>query len=354
MRNQMWLYEAISKFPLTKKSFSLKVLLVAFIGIHIPLFGIIGFVLFVDTTEIPKWNVALFTLVFTLFSTGITLLILNNLLKPVLIAKDALLRFKDYSKLPNLPLQFNDEAGILMREVQQTIETLMRIESERENVLHLLQHDLQGPINDSISVLELAKRNSLDNDVISILEDSFRAQRNRLLKSIDYIKSQKNLAAQKDVLVSVSLEQLVNDALQSVKIVAKRKKVGFELEIIQKEPYLLPKIILDRILTNLLDNAIKHSPENEKIQIKTNVNDKILIIQIKDFGTGIPDDVMPSLFELAKGGLDNYDSENPSMGIGLNLCQKLIQSIGGRIVATNNDSGHGATFIVEYLLADKT
>lgn len=354
MKNQMKLYEALSKFPIINNSFSLKVLFVAFIGIHIPLFGIIGFVLFIDTIEISRWNVALFTLLLTLFSTGITLFILNNLLKPVLIAKNALLRFKDYSRLPNLPIQFNDEAGILMREVQHTIETLTRIESERENVLHLLQHDLQGPINTSISVLELAKNNSLDNDLISILEDSFRDQKNRLLKSIDYIKSQKNLTAQKDALVSVSLEQLLNDALGNVKVEANRKKVGFELEIIQKETYLLPKIILDRILTNLLDNAIRHSPENEKVQIKTSVNDKILNIHVKDFGVGIPDDVLPSLFEVKKRDLNNYDSKNPSMGLGLNLCQKLMQSIGGRIVATNNDSGHGATFMIEYLLTENT
>lgn len=111
----MRFYHLLSGLPFFKKSFSLKILFIAFIGIHIPLFGIIGYLLSSDIENISAWSIVIFTLLFTLFATGVTLIILNRLLKPVLLAKDALIEFKEYSKLPNLPTEYIDEGGVLMR-----------------------------------------------------------------------------------------------------------------------------------------------------------------------------------------------------------------------------------------------
>ena len=346
--NVMRAYHFLSQVPVVQNSFSLKIIVVAFIGIHVPLFGIIGYLVNSQMPSASAWSIAIFTLIMTLGATGITLFILNKLLKPVIISKEALIQFKNFSTIPNLPTEYDDEGGVLMREVQNTIESLSKIEEERENVLHILRHDLQGPINNSISILRLAKIDKLSSDKIEALENNFETQRKRLLNSIDYIKSQHNLEARKEALVYISLKELILNAVHIVDIEAKAKNIEFEISVDGEEKLELPKILLDRVITNLLDNAIKHSPKNGKILIKGSINKKNLKIDIIDEGDGVPEDVLPYLFKISKAKTEDYNPDKPSMGLGLYLCQKIMKSIGGKISAANNKNSKGAKFSVKY------
>ncbi|MDN3203325.1 sensor histidine kinase [Algoriphagus sediminis] len=343
-------YSFLSRVPVIKNSLSLKVLLVAFIGIHVPLFGIIGYLLNSELAKTQAWNVALFTFFMTILATIITLIVLNKLLKPVILAKEALLQFKEYSKIPDLPTDYQDEGGVLMREVQQTIESLSRIEEERENILHILRHDLQGPINSSLAVLELVKTDLLDEQTIEKLQSNFHVQLNRLLTSIDYIKSQRNLQEQKNSLERVSLKNLISSAIGHVHYEADIKKIEFQQTEIPNEKVLLPLVILDRVMTNLLDNAIKYSEKGGRVVISSAISEGVLKIDIKDFGEGLKPEILSSLFHISKSDREDYDIQNPSMGLGLYLCQKLMNSVGGRIIAKNNQKEPGATFGIEYVI----
>ncbi len=298
------------------------------------------------------WSIAIFTLIMTLVATGVTLFILNKLLRPVIMAKEALIEFKEYSKIPDLPTKYNDEGGVLMREVQKTIESLSNIQEERENVIHILRHDLQSPINNSLSILELLKTDTLDREAIDSLETNFQIQRKRLLTSIDYIKNQKNLQARKNSLTNFSIKKLIDEAIENVNYELNAKNIEIETTHFQDKNILIPKVILDRVLTNLLDNAIKHSKANEKVIINSIVEDNLLKIQIKDFGDGIPKDVLPLLFKLNDSKRKSYNPDKPSMGLGLYLCQKLMHSVGGRILASNNKNTSGAKFTIEYILSE--
>jgi len=347
-------YNYLSKIPFLKKSFSLKIIVVAFIGIHVPLFGIIGYLLNSQLASESAWSIAIFTLVMTLGATGITLLILNKLLKPVLRAKEALEQYKEYSKIPNLPTHYSDEGGILMREVQKTIEAMSNIEEERKNLIHILRHDLQGPINNSLGILELLKTDSLDKEAIESLQSNFIDQRERLLTSIDYIKSQRNLEDHKKSLEDIEITDLISQTINNKSIEADYRNISFEINDRVNQKISLPKVILDRVISNLLDNAIKHSEKGGKVIISSEMDEDILRIKIEDRGKGIPEDILSSLFKLNDKTSEDYDPNKPSMGLGLYLCQKLMNSVGGKITAGNNNAEDGAYFTVEYILHENT
>ncbi|MBO6759756.1 MAG: hypothetical protein JJ909_02110, partial [Roseivirga sp.] len=82
-------YTFLSRVPVLQNRFTLKILAVAFVGIHIPLFAIIGYLLITHLPPETATPIAILTLLFTLIATGITLLILTKLLKPVMLAKRA-------------------------------------------------------------------------------------------------------------------------------------------------------------------------------------------------------------------------------------------------------------------------
>ena len=113
----MKLYDKLSNISFLKKSYAFKFLFVAFIGIHIPLIGILFFVLYAKNTISPD-SILIFALIMTLLATLITLLILNKLIRPILLASKSLDEYRNNRILSELPTQYTDEAGLLMRNIQ--------------------------------------------------------------------------------------------------------------------------------------------------------------------------------------------------------------------------------------------
>ena len=111
-------YNKLHAVKFLKKSYSLKFLFISFIGIHIPLIGIIIFLLSTDA-GLEKSTLIIITLILTLVATASTLFILNSLIKPLIYSKNALQDYISEKKLPNLPTHYKDEVGVLMQLIQQ-------------------------------------------------------------------------------------------------------------------------------------------------------------------------------------------------------------------------------------------
>ncbi len=117
-------YEALSKLPFPR-SYPGKMLLVAFLGIHVPLLTLIFYL--ARAAPVPlraKVRILLVVLVATLSGTAATLLSLRALLAPVSSASEALRRYLDRAELPELPTGYQDEAGKLMSDVRYVAERL--------------------------------------------------------------------------------------------------------------------------------------------------------------------------------------------------------------------------------------
>ncbi len=117
-------YEALSKLPFPK-SYAGKMLLVAFLGTHVPLVVLSFYFALVSSLSLrAKLRTLLVALVATLTGTAATLLGLRALLAPVSSASEALRRYLDRAELPELPTGYRDEAGKLMADVRYVTERL--------------------------------------------------------------------------------------------------------------------------------------------------------------------------------------------------------------------------------------
>jgi diguanylate cyclase (GGDEF)-like protein len=122
MNQKLFLYSFLAQFPLLKKSYTAKIMVVAFLGTHVPLLSLIfNFV----TSNSYSWEMAmqvlLNALLATLAGTAATLGVLRYLLAPVILTSVALEDYLQTKKLPELPTQFTDEAGTLMADTSQTL-----------------------------------------------------------------------------------------------------------------------------------------------------------------------------------------------------------------------------------------
>ncbi|MEH2209600.1 putative bifunctional diguanylate cyclase/phosphodiesterase [Nostoc sp.] len=119
------LYSFLASFPLLKKSYTAKIMLVAFLGTHIPLLSLLlSFVISNSYSLEMTIRVMLIALLATLAGTGATLYAIHHLLKPVILTSAALQNYLNTKTLPELPTEFTDEVGTLMADTSQTLHKL--------------------------------------------------------------------------------------------------------------------------------------------------------------------------------------------------------------------------------------
>jgi diguanylate cyclase (GGDEF)-like protein len=121
------LYALLARLP-WPKCYLGKLMLITFLGIHVPLIALVLYLVFAASTDLrASLSVLVIVLVATLFGTVLTLCALYALLRPVSLASKALYDYLDSGRLPSLPTNFTDQAGRLMANVQYVIQQLDRV-----------------------------------------------------------------------------------------------------------------------------------------------------------------------------------------------------------------------------------
>ena len=120
MKNNLLIYSLLSALPFPT-SYLGKIMLVAFLGIHVPLLALIFYSLYLPGGLDSKLQLLIIALVGTVLGTGFTLYMLYLLLAPVSLASRMLRDYINDKKVPELPTQFTDEVGRLMADIQYTV-----------------------------------------------------------------------------------------------------------------------------------------------------------------------------------------------------------------------------------------
>lgn len=144
------------------------------------------------------------------------------------------------------------------------------------------------------------------------------------------------------------LKTLVNDTLQSLKVLATAKQI----ELIQRLPT-RPLIIkgdrhrLQQVLVNLVSNAIKFSPDQRTIHVTAYEEQQRIIVKVKDQGPGIPPEAIPRLFDRFYQINGSNKHAYGGTGLGLYISKQIIEGHGGRIgVKSRVDRGSEFYFVV--------
>ncbi len=136
----------------------------------------------------------------------------------------------------------------------------------------------------------------------------------------------------------------LRNACEDAEMRAKAHGIVIEYNI----PETLPKIAADRIsifevVNNLIENAIKYSPDGKRIIIASRIDEQGMIeTTVQDFGLGIPNNVLPYLFDKFYRN-HRTKTEVGGTGLGLFLCKSIISAHGGQIWAKSKE-GEGSTF----------
>jgi signal transduction histidine kinase/ActR/RegA family two-component response regulator len=103
---------------------------------------------------------------------------------------------------------------------------------------------------------------------------------------------------------------------------------------------------LQQVIANLLGNAIKFTPSDGHVRVRTFAEDRDAVLSVEDSGAGIAPDLLPRVFELFQQGPQGRDRASGGLGVGLALVRRIVEMHGGSVEARSDGEGRGSVFTV--------
>jgi CHASE2 domain-containing sensor protein/signal transduction histidine kinase len=233
-----------------------------------------------------------------------------------------------------------DDADIIRGRIHYLadITELAKAESDREEALQLLSHDMRAPQSAIISMLPDLR----DNKARERIE---RHARRTIQLAQDFVQIAR-MGEKEFEGTDLLLAELARDAADSLWPLAKERNIKIEVEDHDGDAFVFAEAdSLSRAVTNLVDNAIKHSPDGGKITINIARTDGgQLELRVQDQGTGIEEALLSKLFTRFASGKQGQ-SRVKSLGLGLAFVRAVAERHQGSVKAENLATG-GACFIL--------
>ncbi|MEQ9426248.1 MAG: HAMP domain-containing sensor histidine kinase [Cyclobacteriaceae bacterium] len=342
-------YRFFSSLPWINKSFTSKIIVVTFLGIHMPLIGLIWYLLFSQLPTGTAMNIFIVTLIVTLVATTVTIWIISRLIEPVRIVKNAVNNYVIKQEMPQLPQYYRDEIGTLMKDSQFALVQLDSLLKGHEEILTIFSHDLRSSFNSMLSAAELMKLDESNKEKqkhIQLLENRANEQLNFLKKTLKSIKQRRILEQQGSGIEEVNLKDFIEPIIEERKISVTAKKLTI-LQNIEDSTIKIHCEVVSRVFNNVLDNAIKFTDEGGTIAVSAGVVNDELRIDVTDDGLGFDQNNVTQIFEYNSPLSRQGTSDEGSGGIGMYLSKNLLQKQGGALLAFSDGPGQGSKFCIK-------
>ena len=218
----------------------------------------------------------------------------------------------------------------------------------RSDMVNLMSHELRTPIT---SIQGFAEILLLDDDHSAETREYLEIMVNesqRLSKMLSTFLSVSNLEQadkQEVTKTPIKLDTMVSQVVGDFRETAKRKRI----RLVEQTNTPIPPVagdqgLIRRVISNLVDNAIKYSPERTSVIISTILEADFLRVVIEDRGYGIPageqEKIWQKFYRVVR---DGQDKEEGSTGLGLSLVKEVVEQHGGEVVV-ESENGQGSKF----------
>lgn len=221
----------------------------------------------------------------------------------------------------------------------------LRLSQQQQNFMMAVTHELKTPIAITRLNLETLQKRKLEEEKQQKIISNTLQEANRLniLCNNILLAAQLDAGAYTSNKEEVNFSDLVEGCIDDFKIRFPQREVQ---ETITEGLYLNGEpLLLQMLVNNLLENAMKYSPKETPIQIALTAVDKALVLTVKDAGMGIADEEKKKIFDkFYRVGNENTRTAKGT-GLGLYLCSRIVKSHNGYISVTDNQP-QGSNFVV--------
>lgn len=233
----------------------------------------------------------------------------------------------------------NEQLEIAMSALQKTI-------SEKDSILKLVAHDLRTPVASIPTLVEIIVTEEDEAQKLEYLE-MIKSACNSSLTLIAEIMATADITNKNIEKEPTLLNEFINDcaAILELKVKEKNQQLIVQLPASDTTVMLNPEK-MKRVVFNLVTNAVKFSKKDSTIILSAKTDGNKVFIEVSDNGIGIPEKLIPEIFNISKSGKRKGTDGEKSYGLGLNICKRIVEAHDGSIAVQSQD-GKGSTFIVE-------
>nr|MBA2305133.1 hypothetical protein [Acidobacteriota bacterium] len=234
------------------------------------------------------------------------------------------------------------------RALRTSQEALQRLDVERRELVANISHDLRTPLTALQVSLDtvLMKADALDAVGQQKYLRQASTQSRRLARLVADLFELAQLDDRQLQLKAEPFEmpELISDVVQAFAMAAEAKRIVLDMNLMDCSAVVVGEVrLLERVLANLLDNAIRLTPEDGTVSVACAVVGDRVIVRVTDTGPGIAAEDGEKIFDrFYRGGFATASSD--TAGLGLSSARRIVTLHGGQLTATQRSSG-GAEFV---------
>ena len=230
-----------------------------------------------------------------------------------------------------------------------------RLETERRHLVNMFAHDLKTPVVATAGLIRRLIQGKLGP--VAAPQMAYLQTVDTELERLEKLITRFLEFARLDLRIMTPQPEVLNvleecrQVLNLLQPLAEAKEITLETDFAPEVPALrADPLLLRRVLQNLLENAIKFSPDRSKVRLEVRVEDPAIRFAVYDQGPGIAADDLAHLFEIFYRGQREGDTQG--FGLGLATVKRIIDAHGGRIWV-DTAPGRGCTFFFTFPLEAK-
>jgi PAS domain S-box-containing protein len=219
----------------------------------------------------------------------------------------------------------------------------------KDEFLAVLSHELRTPLQAMLGWTALLGKHLEDRAALrkglAVIERNARTQ----AKLIEDLLDVSRIVANKLRLErrQVDLAEVVEGVLEMARVSAAARSIHLAARIDRSVGAVLGDAVrLQQVASNLLTNALKFTPEGGCVGVRLERTDTAATLTVEDSGCGIPQDLLPHIFDRFRQAEGSTTRRHGGLGLGLAIVRHLVEAHGGNVKADSRGEGRGATFTV--------
>jgi len=233
----------------------------------------------------------------------------------------------------------SDEWLLVLIQSRQSLEAQQQ---QQERWVSDVAHELKTPLTALMLVsdrLEMAVEGK-DTVLVQRLQRELRRLQLMVEDLLELSRLENSLPQESGSYTAISLEDLVDSAWSSIRPLAEEREVQLDLDRSEPGPMMGDQRRLHRAVLNLLDNALRYSPEGSTVEVTVMPSGGWWLLSIRDHGPGLSESDLGNMFQrFYRGDPSRARSARSGSGLGLAIVQQIAVNHGGRVEARNHPNG---------------
>jgi signal transduction histidine kinase len=232
--------------------------------------------------------------------------------------------------------------------IQEETKLLKQVDNLKQNFISLMSHDLKTPVAKIAGIADILKIkfNNTDEqkELIDNVVNSTKELNNFINSILDLTKIEsQNLTLRKE---SKDVNKIIEGIVEKLEFEANTKQMRIESDLSPLYPIQIDTVLMNRVISNLIENAIKYAGKEKTVSVKTWDDSEWVYVEVKDDGVGVGADDLAHIFDKFYRVKNDSTHSIKGSGLGLYLVKYFIELHNGVITATSQ-LGVGTSFIIK-------